>query len=98
MKETGNKCVRAERPCPCLDQIVISPEMMKYLKLTFDIQRCCGRFAARGGLHRAAVLALVPRPGVSDGQHGPPGANFNIIYKQKKKVGENSQMLSFIYL
>lgn len=66
---------------------------MKYLKLTFDIQRCCGGFAARSGLERAAVLALIPRPGVSDGQHGPPGANFNIICKQTK-VGENSQMSS----
>lgn len=70
--------------------------MMKYL-LTFDIQRRGGGFAARSGLHRAAVLALVPRPGVSDGQHGPPGANFNIIYKHTK-VGENSQMPNFFRL
>lgn len=67
---------------------------MKYLKLTFDIQRCCGGFAARGGLDRAVVLALVPRPGVSDGQHEAPGANFNIIYKHTK-VGENSEMCFF---
>lgn len=71
--------------------------MMKYLELTFDVERRRGRFAARGGLHRAAVLAVVPRPSVSDGQHGPPGANFDVIYKQMK-VGENSRMPNFFLL
>lgn len=68
--------------------------MTECVKLTFDVERRRGRFAARGGLHRAAVLAVVPRPGVGDGQHRPPGANFNIIWKQIK-VGENSPMPNF---
>lgn len=55
---------------------------MEYLKLTLDIQGCCGRAAACSGAHRAAVLALVPRPGIRDGQQGPPRADFNVIYKQ----------------
>lgn len=49
------------------------------MKLTFDIQRCCGRAAACSGLHSAAILALVPRPGIGDGHHSPPRTDFNII-------------------
>lgn len=52
------------------------------MTLTLDVQGCCGRASACSGAHRAAVLALVPRPGIRDGQQGPPMADFNVTYKQ----------------
>lgn len=55
------------------------------MKLTFDIQRCRGRAVACSGVHSAAILALVPRPGVGDGQHRPSRTDFDIIYKQQQK-------------
>lgn len=53
------------------------------MKHTSDIQRCCGRAPACSGAHSAAILAVVPRSGIGDGQHRPPRTNFNIIYKKK---------------
>lgn len=55
---------------------------MEYLKLTLDIQGCCGRAEACSVAHRALVLALVPGPGIRDGQQGAPRADFNVAYKQ----------------
>lgn len=55
------------------------------MKLTSDIQRCCGGVVACRGVHSAAILAMVPGPSIGDGQHRAPRTNFSIIYKQQKQ-------------
>lgn len=61
--------------------------------LTFDSQCSCGGAAACSSVHRAAVLALVPRPGIGDGQHGAPRTHFHIIWQKKSTAGENAPVL-----
>lgn len=58
---------------------------------TSDIQHCCGRAPACRGVHSAAILAMVPRSGIGDGQHRPPRTNFNIIYIKNKTKQNNKQ-------
>lgn len=63
-------------------------------KLTFDGQHSVGKAAAGGAGRHAAVLAVVSRYSISNGEHRPIRTNFYIVYEE---TGDFSETLHMLY-